>query len=243
MNIGKSFSFVFDDRQWISKLGLGALITFIPILNFAWTGYMVGIIRNVMNNSPEPLPTWDDLGKKLTDGLLLAVASLVYSLPLIIVFCLPMSFMIVPAILSGNTDMQGLVEAVAGLGTALFFCLLCVFVVYALALSVIFPAILVIFAREGTLASCFKFRDVFQLIRNNSSPFLTAWAVSVGASIGVSLVVSAAQFVLNFIPCIGTVVAFILTVGIVVYTTAIYGHLFGQFGNLAYGQNQAMTQN
>lgn len=243
MNIGKSFSFVFDDRQWISKLGLGALITFIPILNFAWTGYMVGIIRNVMNNSPEPLPTWDDLGKKLTDGLLLAVASLVYSLPLIIVFCLPMSFMIVPAILSGNTDMQGLVEAVAGLGTALFFCLLCVFVVYALALSVIFPAILVIFAREGTLASCFKFRDVFQLIRNNSSPFLTAWAVSVGASIGVSLVVSAAQFVLNFIPCIGTVVAFILTFGIVVYTTAIYGHLFGQFGNLAYGQNQAMTQN
>ena len=139
--------------------------------------------------------------------------------------------------------MQGLVEAVAGLGTALFFCLLCVFVVYALALSVIFPAILVIFAREGTLASCFKFRDVFQLIRNNSSPFLTAWAVSVGASIGVSLVVSAAQFVLNFIPCIGTVVAFILTFGIVVYTTAIYGHLFGQFGNLAYGQNQAMTQN
>lgn len=243
MNIGKSFSFVFDDKQWISKLGMGALVSFIPILNFAWTGYMVGIIRNVMNNSPEPLPTWDDLGKKLTDGLLLAVASLVYSLPLIIVFCLPMSFMIVPAILSGNTDMQGLVEAVAGLGTALFFCLLCVFVVYALALSVIFPAILVIFAREGTLASCFKFRDVFQLIRNNSSPFLTAWAVSVGASIGVSLVVSAAQFVLNFIPCIGTVVAFILTFGIVVYTTAIYGHLFGQFGNLAYGQNQAMTQN
>lgn len=243
MNIGKSFSFVFDDRQWISKLGLGALITFIPILNFAWTGYMVGIIRNVMNNSPEPLPTWDDLGKKLTDGLLLAVASLVYSLPLIIVFCLPMSFMIVPAILSGNTDMQGLVEAVAGLGTALFFCLLCVFVVYALALSVIFPAILVIFAREGTLASCFKFRDVFQLIRNNSSPFLTAWAVSVGASIGVSLVVSAAQFVLSFIPCLGQIAAFILTFGIVVYTTAIYGHLFGQFGNLAYGQNQAMTQN
>lgn len=242
MNIGKSFSFVFDDKQWISKLGMGALVSFIPILNFAWTGYMVGIIRNVMNNSPEPLPTWDDFGKKLTDGLLLAVASLVYSLPLIIVFCLPISFMIVPAILSGNADMQGLAEAVAGLGTALFFCLLCVFVVYALALSVIFPAILVIFAREGTLASCFKFRDVFQLIRNNSSPFLTAWAVSVGASIGVSIVVSAAQFVLSFIPCLGQIAAFILTFGIVVYTTAIYGHLFGQFGSIAYGQNQAMTQ-
>jgi hypothetical protein len=119
MNIGKSFSFVFDDKQWISKLGLGALITFIPILNFAWTGYMVGIIRNVMNNAQEPLPAWDDFGKKLTDGLLLAVASIVYSLPIIIVFCLPMSFMIVPAILAGNTDMQELANAVAGLGSAL----------------------------------------------------------------------------------------------------------------------------
>jgi len=52
MNIGKSFSFMFEDKQWVSKLGLGALITFIPILNFAWTGYMVGVIRNVMNNDP-----------------------------------------------------------------------------------------------------------------------------------------------------------------------------------------------
>lgn len=242
MNIGKSFSFVFEDKQWISKLGLGALITFIPILNFAWTGYMVGIIRNVMNNSPEPLPTWDDFGKKLTDGLLLAVASIVYSLPIIIVFCLPMSFMIVPAILAGNTDMQELSNAIAGLGSALFVCLTCVFLVYSLVLSVVFPAILVIFAREGTLASCFKFRDVFELISKNLTPFLTAWGVSIGASIGVSLIVGTAQFVLNFIPCIGTVVAFILTFGIVVYTTAIYGHLFGQFGSIAAGQNQGMIQ-
>jgi len=242
MNIGKSFSFVFEDKQWVSKLGLGALITFIPILNFAWTGYMVGIIRNVMNNAQEPLPTWDDFGKKLTDGLLLAVASLVYSLPLIVVFCLPMSFMIVPAILAGNADMQGLAEAIAGLGSVLFICLTCVFVIYALALSVVFPAILVIFAREGTLASCFKFRDVFELISKNTTPFLTAWGVSIGASFAVSFIVSAAQVILNFIPCLGQIAALILTVGIVVYTTAIYGHLFGQFGNVAAGQNQAMTQ-
>lgn len=242
MNIGKSFSFVFEDKQWVSKLGLGALITFIPILNFAWTGYMVGIMRNVMNNAQEPLPTWDDFGKKLTDGLLLAVASLVYSLPIIVVFCLPMSFMIVPAILAGNADMQGLAEAIAGFGSVLFICLTCVFVIYALALSVVFPAILVIFAREGTLASCFKFRDVFELISKNTTPFLTAWGVSIGASFAVSFIVSAAQVILNFIPCLGQIAALILTVGIVVYTTAIYGHLFGQFGNIAAGQNQSVMQ-
>ena len=241
MNIGKSFSFVFDDKNWLSKLGLGALITLIPILNFSWTGYMVGIIRNVMNGSPEPLPTWDDLGKKFMDGLLLTVAGLVYALPVIVVFCLPLSFLIVPAILSGNSDLDDLATAIAGMGTALFVCLLCVLIVYVLALSVIYPAILVIFAREGTLASCFKFREVFSLISKNSSPFITAWAVNIGLSFAISIVVGVVQTVLNLIPCLGQIAATVITFGIIVYATAVYAHLFGQFGNAAAGQNASMT--
>ncbi len=164
MDIGKSFSFPFEDKQWISKLGLGAVIAMVPILNFAWSGYMVGIIRNVMNNEPEPLPNWDDIGKKFSEGLILTLAGLVYSLPMLIVICLPLSIMVIPAILSGNGDMQDVAQTIAGAGSILFLCLLCVFFVYALFLSVIYPAILVIFAREGTFASCFKFREVFDLI-------------------------------------------------------------------------------
>ena len=241
MNIGKSFSYMFEDKQWVSKLGLGVLVSFIPVLNFAWLGYTVDLIRNVMNGKPEPLPNWDDFGKKLTDGLLLAVAGFVYALPAIVVFCLPLSFMIVPAILSGNSDMEGLANAVAGLGTALFICLLCVFVVYALALSVVYPAILVLFAREGTLGSCFKFRDVFGLISRNTTPFFTAWAVNLGVGFGVSFVIGILQTVLNLIPCLGTLAAFVLTLGVVVYTNMVYSHLFGQFGNAAFNDSQAMT--
>ena len=71
MDAEKSFTFPFEDTEWVSKLGLGALISMVPILNFAWSGYLVDIIRNVMNNDAEPLPTWDDLGKKFNDGLIL----------------------------------------------------------------------------------------------------------------------------------------------------------------------------
>ena len=241
MNIGKSFSFVFDDKQWISKLGLGAVIALVPILNFAWSGYMVGIIRNVMNNESEPLPNWDDLGKKFNDGLLLTVAGIVYSLPMLVVICLPMSFMIVPAILSGNTDTQALAQAIAGVGSALFFCLLCAFVIYAIVLSVVYPAILVIFAREGTLASCFKFRDVFDLIGKNTSPFFTAWIVSFLAGLAVGFVSGILQVVVNIIPCLGQIVSFVLAIGIVIYTTIIYAHLFGQFGNMAFGQDRSVA--
>jgi len=239
MDIGKSFSYPFEDKQWITKLGLGAVIALVPILNFAWSGYMVGIIRNVMNNEPEPLPTWDDIGKKFNDGLILFLAGLVYALPMLIVICLPLSFMIVPAILSNNGKMQDVAQALVGAGSILFLCLLCVFLVYALFLSVVYPAILVIFTREGTFASCFKFREVFDLIGKNTSSFFTAWGISFGAGLVIGFVVGIIQAILNIIPCIGQIISLVLTMGIVVYTSSVYAHLFGQFGRSAFVQNQA----
>lgn len=241
MDISKPFSFAFEDDQWVNKFGMGALITLIPILNFAWTGYMVELMRNVMNDAPEPLPTWDDLGRKFNDGLILVLAGFVYILPILAVACLPLSFMVVPAILSGNGDMQEIADAVAGVGSVVFFCLLCVFFVYALALSVIYPAIMVLFAREGTFASCFKFREVFDLIGKNSSPFFTAWAVNIGISFAASLVLGLVQTILGFIPCVGWIAAIVLTFGVIIYTSVVYAHLFGQFGRLAFTQSDSLV--
>ena len=132
-----NIEFPFEDNQWISKLGLGALITMVPILNFAWSGYLVDIIRNVMNNASEPLPTWDDLGKKLGDGLILFAAGIVYASPILILMCLPLSMMAFSDLFSGNGNMEEVARAIAGAGGALFYGLLCLFVFYAIALSVI----------------------------------------------------------------------------------------------------------
>ncbi|MBK9925803.1 MAG: DUF4013 domain-containing protein [Anaerolineales bacterium] len=238
MNIGKAFSFPFDDKQWISKLGLGALITMVPILNFAWTGYMVQLLRNVMNNQQEPLPTWENIDKKFMDGLILGLAGLVYSLPILIVICLPLSIMVIPALMAGNGDMQDIANTIAGAGSVLLVCLSCMFALYGLALSVIYPGIMIVFSREGTFASCFKLREVFNLIGRNTGSFFTAWGVSLAAGFGVGLVAGFAQVILNIIPCIGQLASFILTVGIVAYTSAIYAHLFGQFGMSVNHQGQ-----
>ena len=184
MNINKAFSFPFEDKQWISKLGLGAVIGMVPILNFAWNGYLVGILRNVVNGEAEPLPNWDNFEKKFMDGLILFAAGLVYSLPILIVVCLPMLFMGISGMLSGNSDLQDLGQVVGGIGSVLFFCLMCGFIFYGVFLSIVYPAILVLFAREGTFASCFKFREVIDLISKNSGPFFTAWGVSLLAALG-----------------------------------------------------------
>ena len=241
MDINKSFSFAFEDSQWVNKLGIGALITLIPILNFAWTGYTVDLMRNVMKDAVEPLPTWDDLGQKFTDGLMLFVAGFVYVLPILVVTCLPLSFMVVPAILSGNSDTQDIADAIAAAGSAVFFCLLCIFFLYMLAFSVIYPAITVLFAREGSFASCFKFREVFDLIRKNSSAFFTAWAVNIGVSLAASVALGILQTILGFIFCIGWIISLVLTFGVIVYTSVVSAHLFGQFGRIAFTGSDALV--
>ena len=237
MDLNKVFSFQFEDKQWINKLGIGAVICLVPILNFALSGYIVGIIRNVMNNSVEILPNWDDLGKKLSDGLILFVAGLVYALPLIIIF-LPIGIIAVSSLLSGNHNLQDMGHIIAGVGTALFYCLLCLIIIYALALSVVYPAILVMFAHEGTFSSCFKFREVFDLVSRNAGPFFTAWIVSFGAGLIVGMIVGFVNIFVAWIPCFGWIVSIVISFASSIYIITVYAYLFGQFGLTAFGGNQ-----
>lgn len=241
MNINKSFAYIFEDKQWLTKLGIGALISMVPILNFAWLGYMIGIIRNVINNEVEPLPDWSEMGKRFTDGLVFSLAGLVYSLPMLLVVCLPLGFIAIPAMISSGGNMQDVADALAATGGVLFMCLMCLFVVYALALSVLYPAIQVHFARQGTFASCFKLREIFSLVSRNSGPFFTAWLVSIGASLVVSFAAGILGALIGWIPCLGQLVVLVVSLGAMVIFMAVYAHLFGQFGAMAYSQDAEIT--
>lgn len=243
MNIEKSFRFPFEDKEWISKLALGALITIVPILNFAWSGYLVDIIRNVMNNTTESLPTWDDLGKKFSEGLILFAAGVVYASPILILMCLPLSMMAFSGLFSGNRNMEDIARVIASAGGVLFYGLLCVFVLYAIALSVIYPAILVMFSREGTFASCFKLREAFDLISKNAGPFFTAWGLSLVGGFGVGLAIGILNLLVGWIPCIGWIASLVLSLASGVYIGIVYAHLFGQFGAIVFGHHQLAPKN
>jgi hypothetical protein len=236
MNISKSFNFVFEDQQWLSKLGIGIAVMFVPILNFAWVGYIIQLVRNVMDDVAEPLPDWSDFGKKFQDGLMLFIAGFIYGLPMIIPACLVMALSILPALAAGSGS--GAEEILTGLmafGSVVFLCLMCLFFFYGLALSVIYPAIQVMYAREGTLGSCFKLGAIFSIISQNTSSFFTAWLVSIGVNIAASVVLSVVVTVVGWIPCIGQILMLGLSFGTAVVISAISAHLFGQFGALAFG--------
>ena len=232
MNIGKALSYPFEDKEWLSKVGMGILVSIVPILNFAWIGYIIELMRRVMNGEALPLPGWDNLGKKFMDGLMLFLAGLVYALPIILLAGIPTAIMVVPAILSGSNTSQDLVNAVAAAGGFVGLCLACVFILYALALSVAYPAIYIEYMEKGTFSSCFNFKDMLARVRKNAGAFFTAWGVYLGVSIGASIASAFVGTILGWIPCLGQMVAIVVGLASGMYVLLVYGHLFGQYGAL-----------
>lgn len=237
MDISRSFSYQFEDKQWISKLGIAALILFVPILNFALPGYVIALMRNVMDNSQEPLPNWDDLSKKFIDGLILVAARLIYFLPIIILF-IPIVIIVFSSLISGNHNLHDVGNLMTGAGSLLFICLACVVMIYFLALSIIFPAIELVFAREGTFASLFKLREAYEIVRRNTSLFFTAWIVYFVASLGLSFILGILNAMVSWIPCFGVIASLLISFGSATYLLTINAYLFGQVGLVVFGKSQ-----
>jgi hypothetical protein len=126
----------------------------------------------------------------------------------------------------------------AGVGGILLFCSLCFLIIYSLALSIIFPVIEVVFAREHTFGSCFKFRQAFDMVSRNAGPFFTAWIVSFGAGVIVGLMVGFINLLVGWIPCFGWIVSIIVILAPSIYLATVSANLFGQFGLVAFGKDQ-----
>ncbi|NJO81490.1 MAG: DUF4013 domain-containing protein [Blastochloris sp.] len=85
MNIGKAFSYVFEDERWVTKVLLGGLITLVPILNITTFGYMLKTAHNVAYGNPHPRPEWgEDFGDTFMRGLYALVINFVYFIPYIL---------------------------------------------------------------------------------------------------------------------------------------------------------------
>lgn len=98
MDIGKSITYPFEDKEWAKKLLLGIIISIVPILNFAWIGYMLRTMRNVYDGAETLLPDWSEFGDKFVKGLLVSIASFIYSLPAWIVLIPAGLLWIIPAL-------------------------------------------------------------------------------------------------------------------------------------------------
>jgi MFS family permease len=183
MDIGKSFTFVFEDEEWVSKLLIAAVISLITpfLLGIPYLllgGYTVQLVRNVRRGEARPLPTWDNLGDKFREGLLLFIAVLVYSLPILIILC---PFIII-AVATGDSQ-----QAQDTLGI-LWACFACLAFLWGIAVALVTPALYVRLAETGELASLFRFGDIIGFTTRNIGSVIVAIVVAWVANLIASIV-------------------------------------------------------
>lgn len=192
MDFGKAFVFMFEDPNWLRKLGIGTVvgllgIIFSPVLLgipllLIVLGYTLDVLRNVMNDREDPLPEWEMWGDFLARGFKLLVAFFVWALPLILV-AIPLA--IGGALTDNNSG------AANALGVILIICSSCLMLLWGIFLTLLSPAIYVRIAGTDRLSAAFEFGKLWAFTRDNLGNVIIAiilvWVASLIAAIGAML--------------------------------------------------------
>jgi hypothetical protein len=199
MDIGKSFTYVFEDKNWIMKVLIGGIVLLIPIVNFAVYGYMLTTLKNVADGQPSPLPEWSDFGAHFMKGLYAAIGVIVYLLPGILVICCAQALTIgvtATAGAAGGRDAGGAAASIVGF---LGLCLSCIAYLYIFVAALTLYAPLTRFAMSANQLSLFwDFRGNLAFIQKNLTNYiialLIAWVASFVAGFGIILCIVGVLF-------------------------------------------------
>ena len=208
MDIGKALTFVTEDKKWIEKILVAALLVFSVIGILAVLGWMAEITRRVIRQDAELLPEWSNLGKYFVDGLIVAAIGFVWMLPFLLLTLCAAVFAGVVASISTDGGNDG------GLAIWLNVCIAFVSLPYALAVSFLVPPMIGIYAMQGTFAEAVNPAKAWRLARANIGGFLVAWLLAGVVGFAAST--------------IGTILCLIGAYPLGAYAVAVSGHLYGQ---------------
>lgn len=204
MDFGKAFSFVFEDEDWIKKIGVGGLISLIPVIGvFLVLGWGVEVVKRVIRDDAEILPDWSDFGGYLARGFLVFLVAFVYFLPVILLqVCSSLPFLY-----------EAADETLITLFTIVTVCFGCVTLLYSIAAYLVLPAAIANYAATDDISAAFKLGEVFKMVRDNIGTYAMVLLGGIVASIVASL---------------GSIACVIGVLFTSVYSFAINGHLWGQ---------------
>ncbi len=164
-NLGRAFTFVFEDKAWPGKVILGGVFVLLSILLIGIpfvVGYILEVARRSYEGNEIPLPEWDNMGEKFTQGLIFLVIILIYAIPFI------------------------LFSTLRCLGPFFDF-------VYGIAFALAMPYLMMKFALTRDFNSAFQFNEMIDFIQKNIGDIIIVVLIAIGmqiiASFGVILIV------------------------------------------------------
>jgi len=207
-NLQQNLVYMFKDTNWLSKILVGALVSLVPILNFAAYGYAVQTTRNIRDDEATPLPGWSgSIGKFFGEGLKLFVIGLIYSIPIGI-----LSAILIPLFASDSGAAKAL-----GVLIALVELLLVLLLIFW------FQGVIVNFANVGTIGSGFQLGKIWAIISQNMGRML----VTVGVAFLAGILVSIVSGILGIIPCIGWIAAWLVSFAAMFYILLVFAYNCG----------------
>ena len=208
MDVVRAFSSIFDDQEWVGKLAIVAMLTFAIVL-FPFgllalavlLGYVMELAINVRDGKQFPLPRWDNMSNKLSNGINILIALIVYNIfPVVLLAC---SF-----------------TFLRGLASALICCLFPVIIVYGLAAGMELAFGTVRYMETGQPAAFYRFGDLFASMRDHSNEIIEWLIYSVIANVLIGLVVT--------IPCVGWLAALALSFPVQAHLLGQLAYLMGE---------------
>lgn len=226
MDVGKSFSYIFQDKDWLKKVLIGSLILMVSIpftvilVGFAGlaivSGYTLEVLRNARQGSSHPLPEWrDKWGEWLILGLKLWLALFVWSLPALV---LSGFNSLGNQMMFADSDLLGLF---GGLMVAVVACLS---LLWWIIVALITPAITIRMAETEDVGSAFKVDSLYVFTKRHIGEVIIAVLLTLAATIVAVTVGSLAGVLLCFIGWVITIPAALLIANL------ISVHLYAQIG-------------
>jgi len=221
MEVGKSFTYMFEDPEWVKKLAIGggillvgALvlgILIIPALAAAalLLGYCLIVVKNVYDGNPRPLPEWTNIGDMFVKGVTAFVGVLIWAIPAIILGCC----IAAAAVAFGNAADNTGRDDVGVLGGFVLSCLYCLTFIVSIVISVFAYAPLTNFALTNQISTFWDFRASWRFIQANPGNYIIAVLLALVA---------------NFIGGFGIIACFIGVFFTNFWAMLVMAHLFGQ---------------
>ena len=216
MDFVKSFTYQFEDPDWIKKIGIAALVSLIPIVGqFFVMGWLVDTTKRVIDKVENPMGDWSDFGGYFLKGLAIFVIGFIYALP-IIIFEACLYGMIFALSGQANSDTAA---SIIGILTT---CLSSLVIIYVFLLLFVLPAAYANYAATGQFSAGLRFGEVFGLVRKAPGDYL---------------LVLLGEILAGFIASLGLIFCVIGIILTAAYANAAISHLYGQAYSEAKGDD------
>lgn len=192
-DIADLLTFPFEASDWPGKLAIGVgllllslFMPFIPAL--AVYGYLLAVMRQVIEGKGASLPEWEDWGKLFLDGLRAFVVGLVYLLPAILVTGFGCGIYFAATIAMPIATSSGTTDPNSGSLFFMFFFAAIVLLFFCLAVGSVLtilgglplPMAEASLSETSLLKRAFAIGDVIRMVRANPGGYIVAWLVLAG---------------------------------------------------------------